>query len=634
MLMGLRKSSETWMGRIVLGLVMGIISISFAIWGIGNIFHGFGHSTLATVGGSEVSVTAFRQAFLAQLDQLKIQTQRTITNDQAHAMGLDKEVLTDLIADAALTEKAKSLGLALSGDQLRKAMVSDPNFRDQGGNFDPQRMNGWLRERGHTQADLANVYMQRQIATAIVGELSPPRLVLEAFNRYAAETRSVTYAVLPASVAGDIPAPSDAAMQKFYDDRKAKYRSPEFRDILVLAITPQTLAKPAEVSDDDARKLYDQIADGRFGRAERRTLQQLTFPTEAEAQAALAKIKAGKTFADIAKERNLAPGDVELGKRTKNQVADVADAAFSLPEGGISDPIKSRFGYAVVRVVDITPGNLRPFADVATEVKKLAAASRVTRSQVDDLHEKIESLRASGKPLTEAAKAVGLTPRAIPAIDAGGRDKTGALVPGVVDGPALLKAVFASDVGLDNDTLQTPEGGYEWFEIRKIEPARDRGFAEVKPEVEKAWRSAETTKALTAKASELYKRIDAGASLESVIPDVKIETASDVTRNTKTGLPPTLVTEVFNTPPGMSGSAAGEGDSRIVFKVTGSKVPPFDPAAPQLRQLSNYLAERMTDEVIRQYAARLETEIGSKIDPQALRDAAVGSEPIAPIDMD
>ena len=192
----------------------------------------------------------------------------------------------------------------------------------------------------------------------------------------------------------------------------------------IVALEPETIANPGEVSDADARAAYDKLAgkDPRFGSPEKRDLQQVVFPSDAEAVAAEAKIKAGASFSDIVKERGMKPEDAELGATTRDAMLDKAeaDAVFALPQGGVSGVLPSRFGPVIVRVESITPSTIKPYAEVADEVKRQVSASRAG-DKIQALHDKIEDLRVSGKTLIEAAKAVGLSARTIEAFDAQGR---------------------------------------------------------------------------------------------------------------------------------------------------------------------------------------------------------------------
>ena len=125
----------------------------------------------------------------------------------------------------------------------------------------------------------------------------------------------------------------------------------------------------------------------------------------------------------------------------------------------------------------------------------------------------------SGKPLAEAAKEAGLTTQSIAAVDAAGKDPSGAPV-ALPDGPELLKAAFASDVGLDEAPIQTKDRGFVWFAVTKVEPSHERAFEEAKPQVEAQWRAEQVDKALAAKADDLVKESAAGASVADVAKSV------------------------------------------------------------------------------------------------------------------
>ena len=179
--------------------------------------------------------------------------------------------------------------------------------------------------------------------------------------------------------------------------RRASKR-PNIAPINVLAVTPTSLAKPGEVTDDDARALYEKVKDARFGAPEKRKLQQIVFKTDAEADEALAKIKAGTSFEDIAKARGLTDKDIDLGEVTRAAVFDkaVADAGFALAAGAVSDVVKGQFGPALIRVTEITPANLKPYDEVAAQLKQEIAVDRAA-SDALNIHDKIEDARVSGQ---------------------------------------------------------------------------------------------------------------------------------------------------------------------------------------------------------------------------------------------
>src|SRR6201988_1692965 len=151
MLRGLRKASSNWLGKTIMTVAMGALIVSFGIWGIADIFRGFGQSTLATVGHTEISINEFRQLYTDRLQQIGRQFGRPLTMDQARAVGLDRQVLQQTIAEAALDEEARRLRLGQSDDQIRQFIMSDPNFKGVGGNFDPNRFQAVIRNFGYTE---------------------------------------------------------------------------------------------------------------------------------------------------------------------------------------------------------------------------------------------------------------------------------------------------------------------------------------------------------------------------------------------------------------------------------------------------------------------------------------------------
>src|SRR6202040_238273 len=151
MLRGMRKASSNWLGKIVMATVMGVLIVSFGIWGIADIFRGFGQSSLAKVGRTEISTDQFRQIYMDRLQQIGRQFGRPLTADQARAFGFDRQVLQQTIAEAALDEQARRLGLGQSDAETQRMIFNDPNFKGVNGNFDPNRFQATIRQFGYSE---------------------------------------------------------------------------------------------------------------------------------------------------------------------------------------------------------------------------------------------------------------------------------------------------------------------------------------------------------------------------------------------------------------------------------------------------------------------------------------------------
>ena len=161
MLRGIRTASTNWLGRTVMGVVMGLLAASFAIWGINDIFKGFGRSSLAKIGGTEIQVEQFRRAYQDQLQQLNHQSGQAITPEQAKAIGLDRSVLRGLINDAGLDQIARQMRLGVPNEDIVRRITENPLFRNPGGKFDRNRFEAFLRATGFSEQRL--VAEQRQL---------------------------------------------------------------------------------------------------------------------------------------------------------------------------------------------------------------------------------------------------------------------------------------------------------------------------------------------------------------------------------------------------------------------------------------------------------------------------------------
>jgi peptidyl-prolyl cis-trans isomerase D len=631
MLGAIRNAAQGVVGKAIMTVVMGLIIVSFVIWGVGDMLRGFTASTVASVGSAKISAQEYRLAYDRTIQQYQRRLRRPFTNEEARQIGLDRSVLQQLLSEAAVDEEAGKLGLNISDDALREIITSNPDFRDKSGAFDPTRFAGALRDLDMTErgfvSELRKQALRQFIVAALTTGIAAPKAEVAAEAEYEGQSRSVDYFLLPAAAAGEIGAPSDETLKTFFNDRKSSYRAPELRSMDLLTLEPETIANPAEVSDADAEAAYAKLAgkDPRYGAPEKRDLEQILFPNEADASAAEAKLKAGSSFDDLVKERGLKPEDADLGETTKAAMLDQAeaDAVFALPQGGVSGVLKSQFGPVIVHVKSITPSTVKPFADVAEEVKRQVSASRAG-DKIQALHDKIEDLRVSGKSLLDAAKAVGLTGQSIAAVDASGRDPNGAPV-NLPDKAELLRAAFASDVGLDEAPINAKDGGFVWFDITKVDPAHDLTFEEAKPEVEKQWRAEEVDKTLAGKADDLVKEIQAGASVADVAKRAGAEakSAQDVHRAEQTSLPESVVAAIFRLPADGAGSAATP-DGRVVFKIAADRTPPVDFADPRVKAMASQLDGATRESLLDQYVEALRRTLGVVIHPEALQ-AAEGS---------
>jgi peptidyl-prolyl cis-trans isomerase D len=633
MLRGIRKASANWLGRTVMGAVMGLLVLSFAIWGINDIFRGFGRSTVAKIGSTEIPIEEFRRVYNERLQQLSRQVGQPVTPEQASAAGLDRQVLSEMVAEAGLDQRIRQLRLAIPDSEIVERITADPTFKSPTGSFDRLRFQQLIRSAGYTEqrfiAEQRKVALRREIVDSLTAALPVPKAWLSAINQFQNEERSIAYLQLGPAQAGDIPQPTADELNKYFEARKILFRAPEYRKVSTVQVTPADLGKWMDISEADIKAAYEEHHN-RYVTPERRHVEQMVFPKIEDADTAAARLKDGLTFAALAGERGLKDQDIDLGTVPKSEIVDpaVADAAFSLKEGEVSAPIKGRFGTVIVTVIKIEPEQTKPLADVTAQIRNDIAAERA-KSQVRALHDQIEDARAGGSTLEEAAKKANLQ-LVNYEIDRSGRDPSGKPVSNLPHAADVIAAAFTSDVGVENDPV-TADGGYVWYDVTTITPAHDRTLDEVKSEVEARWREDEIATRLKAKAADSLDKLKNGASLDDVAKaeNLKVESADNLQRNKPApGLSAKIVGSVFRTAKDAFGSAAGDQPTDwVVFRVTAVSAPKVDANLPEEKRIEETLQSQENNDILGQYVSWLQEELGLSVNQAALAQALGNAAP-------
>jgi peptidyl-prolyl cis-trans isomerase D len=630
MLRGLRKASSNWLGKVIMAAVVGFLVISFAIWGIGDIFRGFGRSTVAKIGRTEITVEQFRTLYNERLQQFSRQFGRPISMDQARAMGLDRVVIGQLVSEIVLDETARKLGLNLSDAEVAKQITADPAFAGPNGQFDRFRFEQTIRNAGYNEpryvAEQRRRLIRRELAGTIASGMNAPKALIEAANRYQNEQRSIEFVLLDSALAGEISAPPPDALAKYFEDRKNLFRAPEYRKLVIVSLIPGEQAHWIEISDADLQRAYEERRT-RYVTPERRHVEQIAFASTEAAENAAQRIAQGMSFLEVAKEVGKTEKDIDLGTVAKAGMIDraVADAAFALKAGDVSAPIQGRFGPVLVRVLKIEPERARSFQDVAGELKQELANARA-KADVLKVYDKIEDARAEGRTLAEVAENLKLPARTIEAIDRSGRDPSGIPI-NLPEQQRLLEAAFGTEAGVERDPLQVKEG-YIWYDVVGTTPSRERTLDEVKDQVEQRWRQQEIATRLAAKASDILDKVKAGSTLAeaAAAEHLKVEALTGLKRGEGSGpLSAAAIDAVFRTPKdGVGKTDAAQPAELIVFRVTDITVPSPDEQSNDSKRTVETLNRALAENVAGEYISRLESEIGVTINQGALNQVISG----------
>jgi len=594
--------------------------------------------SVATVGSAKITPEDYRRAYQRVLENVSQQAGRRISPQEAQAFGLPNRVLQGLIQDTALDVEAHNLGIGLSEEGLRRGITSLDVFHDDKGAFSNDKYQRFLQNIGYTAPFFEQEYrgdlIRRQLRGIFDGSGVVSKALLDAFNKYGNEQRTLAYFTLNQEAAGAVPAPAEAELQAFYEDRKPQFMTPELRKVSALAISPQTVAKSLTIPDEDLKAEYGAKA-AVYSVPERRKLEIVPFKTRAEADAAYAKLKSGsKDLLGVAKDAGFSQPEIDAGVVSKKELADkfgindaIVKEAFSTEKGWTTRPVDGPVSTVIIRVLEVLPGEERAFDQVKEQIRTDLAKTRA-QSEFQRLIKAFEEDRTTGIPLADSAKKLNLPLEEV-FFDRSAKGADGKPVAvSAVPAPQLVEAAFKSDVGVENEALRLQGGGYAWFEVTDVVKPRQKPLDEVKGEVEAAWRADQVRERLASRARDLVARVDKGEALAAVAKSVgaTVKTSQPLKRDGKEeGLPPAAVAQAFTLPEGGAGSAASEnGVSRAIFQVA-KITDPAPLAEAQAKGLERQLGNAISDDNFAGFLNRITASSPISIDRKAFANVAGGS---------
>ncbi|MFD1333279.1 SurA N-terminal domain-containing protein [Methylopila musalis] len=629
MLQLLRKGAAGWVAKVFLGVLV----LSFAVWGVADVFRTGGSANVAaSVGEQQIPLETFRRAYQGELRRLSEEAKRPITPEIARMAGLGDRVLNNLINEAALDESVRAFGLSVSDDEVAREITGDPIFRGPTGGFDRAQFNSILANNNLREQDYVLLQRgftsRRQITDALTDGVQAPAVLREAVHAFESESRTLSYLTLQQEAPAAVPAPSEAQLKSFYEEHKASFAAPEYRKLATLTLDAAAIAASKQIPEAQLRAYYDENHP-RYVTAEKRSIEQIAYPSLADAKAASDRIKAGGLFEQEMIARKITPQDAFLGDLTKAQMFDkkIADVAFALQPNAVSEPVEGAYATVLLRVTGVQQQQVRRFEDVRNDIRKVLAETQA-RDELRSRHDAIDEARLGGQTLAEIAKAQNLTLRTIDAVDASGLDPAGKPITGLATQADVLKAAFEAQVGSENPAVATGEA-YVWHDVLQVSPARDRTFEEAKPLAETRWREEQARKRLATRADQIIAELTGGKTLEQVAQAQKLEV--DQTETTRLGGAPAVTqdqaTAIFQTPvDGFGKTPPGADGSRLVFKVTAENTRPFDPKAADTTGQAAKIAESLGGDVVTSFVRKLRDDLGARVDQGAVTRVVGGGE--------
>ncbi len=623
MLEFLRNGVRSWYFKALLGLLV----LSFAIFGIGDIFQGgVRYGAAVEVGEIEISPTQISRAFQRQMNSLSRSLGSNITVEQARQFGITDRVVNTLVTDALHDSEASSLGVAVGDDPIAERIRSEPGFRNQAGQFDRGVYEQTLAVNGFSEQTFVS-RLRREISRELVlGSLTqavPQSTQLaDRLYRWREEKRIANYITIKTDLKAPVGTPDETALQAYHKENERIFTAPEYRSGTYIHLSDTDVMDEIAVPETDIQELYDSQLD-QYKVPERRTVQQMIFDTEQAAKGAIGQLSEGKEFEALAKTLlKQEKKATNLGDVTRSSLPDaLADPVFALSTGQTSAPLKGPFGWHVMRVTGMKSESTTPF----TEVRKALETELAKEKAVDVLVKLAEALEDSlggGASIEEAASEIGVSVRKVAAVDQRGRGTDEKPVPTLPKGQEFMTTLFATPSGEESSLVEMGPNAYLLIRVDLVTPSQVRPLDSVRKRVVQAWQMQERRKLAEKKTKEALDKLIAGTALPALAKELGLSIKTSAPFNREgTGveryLPRELASDMFAGKIGGAASApSGTGHTIAVLK----SIQAVDTNAekPKRDTLAQNLAERIAEDLEAQYNKALREHHSVNIDQRAL----------------
>lgn len=621
--------------RIVRFLFALFLIVPFGLFGIDYYFRSpVGGDTVANVGPARIGQTELDQAVRQQADVYRQQFKGNFDPSLMDNPEVKKAVLDRLIFEKLVGVGAERAGVRVPDKVLAERIAAEPGFQDNG-RFSKERYELVARSNGLTPMGLderlRSEFRQQQFRDAIAETAFVPRTSVETFVKLSEQTREVSVVNLtPEAYMAQVKVAPDQ-VKAYYDAHTLEFQVPEQARVEYLELSADALAAQIPVPAEEVKRAYDEgVQQGRFGEPEQRRASHILIAVKADApeadrKAAEAKAKAiadqvrknPKAFADVAKKESQDPGSAAQGGdlgffRRGAMVKPFEDAAFEAKKDDIVGPVKSDFGWHVIRVTDIKPAKVKTLAEATPELEaqmKKNAAQRKFAEAAENFSNLVYEQSTSLKP---AADALNLRIQQPP----GWVGKGQPTVPQLMN-PKLLAEIFSADAikaKRNTSAVEVQPGVLVSARVLEHKPAQQKPFETVRAEIEKRLQRDEALKLAKADGEAKLKELQAGKDA-----GLKWPAPLAVNRQRPGGLFPMVVDRAFRADskklPGYVGAETPAGYSLVqVSKV----IEPQKVDEQQREQLGSRLREAVAMEELEATLSSLRDRVGVKVRKDAL----------------
>ncbi len=604
-----------------------LLVAGFSLFGIPSVSQLFSNAAVK-VGGESFSSAYVRNEFDRTFRQRMRESGGGYTREQAIASGLPARVVEDIVTRTALAQYAEKMNLALPRAAIAEFLSENEMFQNPAtGEVDRATLEALLQQNGLTVTAFEDILREdltrSQLVQSLASETAAPRGFMEPMILREVERRRIAYMTVTDEMSGVPAQPTPDDLQAFYEENAELFTAPEYRTFDLLVLRNEDFSEGLEAPEEEMRRLYEAGKDRIYNTPERRTVYQITYESEAEAEAAVAELNQGKAFEALAVEKGMTLDGVTYDNAQQRDILDpaVAEAAFAdgVGAGDVIEPVRSLFGWTVVQIAGVTPGESRSYEEVRPELEKSFLDNDV-RSRMQDAIDEIEEVRDTGAGLAEAADVVGMQVETVGPVDRVSFAPGGAIID-KVPGEALREA-FALDEGEQSEPVRLSSGeGYFFVGLREITLPALKPYEYVEEEVLQRWQDREQRERIAATVASIREQVAAGKSFADVAAEfdrAPIEVLIDRRYQND------VINEDFNDKifftelGGLTSASVGAGGAQAVAEVReiGFNRSDVPPAAQE--QIAQLVGRQLDQEMIEAFILAIREDYGVTINDAQL----------------
>jgi peptidyl-prolyl cis-trans isomerase D len=534
-----RVKGSKWIG----GVVVVLISIPFALFGIGSYLGGGGNNSAATVNDQEISVRNYEQNYFAQQNQLRAAFGGKIPTGFDSVSFLRRQALEISINQALLLQHIDNSGYAIGDAALRAALYSEPAFQDDG-QFSKQRYNRQLQSQGLVAKQFEEQFRQdlsiNQMRAGVLSSSFQTEFEHDRASALRNQTRTFSSIVFTGDSVGSLKTPEEKEIEEYYSENTNKFQYPEKVKLEYIELSQAKLAERVVADENDLRQMYEN-EKGKYVLPEQRRASHILLTTsdedseddKSEKKQLIEKLRdrtiAGESFAELAKKYSQDPGSADQGGdlgafQRGVMVAEFETAAFDLEVNEISEIVVSSFGYHLIQLTEIIAEQGKSFEQARSEIDQLYR-QRESENLYFDLSETLANESYVNDSLDSAAELVDIQLSETDWLEVDSRTD-------IFSNPVVRETAFSDELLVEkrnSELIELGDNHVVVIRVREHQPGKVKLLDEVHDEIKGILETANRDQKLEAMAIEALDALQKGEIVGQILSRFDADFDEDTT---------------------------------------------------------------------------------------------------------